>query len=126
MPLKLCSEPRCPNFVRDAGSKGRCDEHYRQLERERSRSRRAEARDHNRLYASKRWWALRRQGILANPECELEHPGCLRVATEVHHKIAMENGGPAWDMSNLVSTCKPCHSVETRREQRVREGWQRE
>jgi len=117
MPIRLCSEARCGNPVRDAGSKGRCDFHYRLMERERSRSRRGDARDRNRMYAGRRWWALRREKLLQNPECELQHSGCLSLASEVHHRVAMEAGGPAWEMSNLISCCKPCHSRATRQEQ---------
>jgi hypothetical protein len=43
------------------------------------------------------------------PICEL----CDRtLANEVHHKVAMEDGGAKYDLDNLVSTCKPCHSRE--------------
>jgi 5-methylcytosine-specific restriction endonuclease McrA len=74
------------------------------------------------MYASKRWFALRRQKLLQNPECELGLPGCRGLANEVHHRVAMEDGGAPWEMSNLMSTCKPCHSHLTRREQLDREG----
>jgi len=49
-----------------------------------------------------------------------EQPGCLGIANEVHHKVAMEDGGPEYDLTNLISACKPCHSRETRREQTTR------
>jgi 5-methylcytosine-specific restriction enzyme A len=114
MPIRYCMESGCPN---EATGRGRCDFHRKQLERDRSRARREDARKRNVMYASKRWWALRRKKLLQNPECEL---GCGRLATEVHHRVAMEDGGEAWAMSNLMSTCKPCHSRETRRETRGR------
>jgi 5-methylcytosine-specific restriction enzyme A len=117
MPIRLCMEPRCPNPVRDAGSKGRCELHYRQLERERGRARRADARERNRFYARKRWAMTRRHKLYLNPLCELGHPGCLRIANEVHHRQAMENGGDEYAIDNLISVCKPCHSRETRHEQ---------
>ena len=56
--------------------------------------------------------------LFLNPLCELEHPGCLRIASEVHHRVAIEDGGDEYALDNLVSACKPCHSVETMREQR--------
>jgi 5-methylcytosine-specific restriction endonuclease McrA len=59
----------------------------------------------------------RKAKLFANPLCALEHPGCLGIANEVHHRIAMEDGGAEHAMDNLVSACKPCHSRETRREQ---------
>jgi 5-methylcytosine-specific restriction protein A len=98
----------------------RCDEHRKAQEAQeaqRSRARRTEARERNRMYARKRWAMTRKAKLFANPICELEHPGCLGIATEVHHKIAMEDGGAEYAMDNLVSACKPRHSRETRREQ---------
>jgi 5-methylcytosine-specific restriction endonuclease McrA len=112
-------ESGCPSV---ATGRGRCDEHRKALERNRSRARREDARRRNVMYASKRWWALRRKRLLQNPECELQLPGCRRLASEVHHKVAMEDGGAAWDMANLVSTCKPCHSRISRQEQLDHQG----
>jgi 5-methylcytosine-specific restriction protein A len=115
---KLCLEPRCDN---PATSRGRCDEHRRAQERERSRARRQQARERNRFYARKHWAIVRRRKLTRDSLCALGHPGCLGIASEVHHKVAMEDGGAAYDMDNLVSVCKPCHSRETRREQLERE-----
>ena len=86
------------------------------MERERSRVRRAEGVERNRMYARKRWRTTRKAKLFANPLCELEHPGCLGIANEVHHRIAMEDGGAEYAMENLISACKPCHSRESRRE----------
>jgi 5-methylcytosine-specific restriction protein A len=116
-PTRLCPEPRCPN---PATARGRCDDHRKEQERHRSRARRADTRERNRMYTRKKWAMTRRAKLFANPLCELEHPGCLGIASEVHHRIAMEVGGARYDLSNLVSTCKPCHSRETRREQTTR------
>jgi 5-methylcytosine-specific restriction protein A len=117
----VCAEPRCPN---PPTSRGRCDEHRRAKERERSRVRREATRERNRFYARKKWAMVRRRKLFNDPLCELRHPGCLGLASEVHHRIAMEDGGAEYDLDNLVSVCKPCHSRETRREQvtRGREG----
>src|SRR5918999_5964364 len=116
-PVRLCLEPRCPNR---ATARGRCDEHRKAQEAQRSRVRREEARERNRMYARKRWAMARRAKLFANPLCELEHPGCLGIASEVHHRVAMEDGGEEYAIENLVSTCKPCHSRETMRERRDR------
>jgi 5-methylcytosine-specific restriction enzyme A len=120
MPVRPCLEPGCPNYVRDARSKGRCDEHYRALERNRSRSRREDAKQRNRLYARKKWRMTRRRKLYETPLCELEFDGCLGIASEVHHRVPLEQGGAPYHPANLVSACKPCHSAETRREQRGR------
>jgi len=77
------------------------------------------------MYASKRSALFRRRKLYMNPICELCDQA---LATEVHHKVAMEDGGAPYSFANVVSTCKPCHSRETRREvlaraeQGVREG----
>ena len=104
MPVRLCMESRCPNV---ATGRGRCDFHRKQLERERSRSRRQDAIERNRFYARKRWAMTRRHKLFLNPLCELEHSGCLRIASEVHHRIPLEDGGAEYELDNLVSTCKP-------------------
>ena len=119
MPIRLCLEPRCPN---PATKRGRCDEHRKARERDRSRARREDARDRNRMYASKRWAMFRRRKLFLDPLCQLQHPGCKRIANEVHHKTAMEDGGERYSFENVISTCKPCHSRETRREQITRAG----
>jgi 5-methylcytosine-specific restriction enzyme A len=118
-PTRLCLEPRCPN---PATARGRCDEHRKEQERNRSRSRRADARERNRMYARKRWAMTRKAKLFANPLCELEHPGCFGIASEVHHRVAMEDGGEKYALENLVSACKPCHSRESMRERHERYG----
>jgi 5-methylcytosine-specific restriction enzyme A len=116
MPTKVCLEPGCPNTVT---GRGRCDEHRKTRERDRSRVRRQEARDRNRMYARKRWAMFRKHKLFLNPICEI----CDRVlANEVHHKIALEDGGAPYALDNVLSTCKPCHSRETRREILTRRG----
>jgi 5-methylcytosine-specific restriction enzyme A len=71
------------------------------------------------MYASKRWAMLRRAKLARNPICEI----CdVALANAVHHIVAMEDGGAPYDFDNVLSTCKPCHSRETRREQLDRTG----
>ena len=89
-------------------SPGRCDFHRKEKERDRSRVRRAENRERNRFYARKRWAMTRKHKLFLNPLCELEHPGCLRIASEVHDRIAIEDGGDEYALDNLVSACTPC------------------
>jgi 5-methylcytosine-specific restriction protein A len=111
MPIKLCLSPKCPN---PATARGRCDFHRKLQERQRSRVRRQEGRERNRFYARKHWAMVRRHKLRLDPICEL----CdVALASEVHHRIALDDGGDVYAMGNLVSTCKPCHSRQTRREQ---------
>jgi 5-methylcytosine-specific restriction protein A len=114
-PTRLCLEPGCPN---PATSKGRCDEHRKAKERQRSRVRRADGIERNRFYARKHWTIVRRHQLFEHPLCQINGPGCLGIASEVHHRVAMEAGGAPYDPANLASTCKPCHSRETMNEQR--------
>jgi hypothetical protein len=57
MPVKLCISAGCPNPVRDARSKGRCDKHYRKMERQRS----ARRREATMGVYGKKFWAMRRK-----------------------------------------------------------------
>jgi 5-methylcytosine-specific restriction endonuclease McrA len=121
-PIRLCIEALCPNPVRDAGSKGRCDFHYRQLERERSRVRREDVKARNRFYARKRWAMVRRRKLFEQPLCEYveNDESCGRIAEHVHHIIDLADGGDEYTPSNLMSLCKPHHSRITIARQRGR------
>jgi len=56
------------------------------------------------------WRKLRKQVLSEVPLCQYCPPGALTPATEVDHK----NNDPADNSrDNLVSTCKPCHSIKT-------------
>lgn len=56
------------------------------------------------------WRKLRRQVLAEQPLCQYCPPGAVTPATEVDHK----NNNPADNSrENLVSTCKPCHSIKT-------------
>lgn len=56
------------------------------------------------------WRKLRAQVLAEVPLCEYCPPGVITPATEVDHK----NNNPADNSrENLVSTCKPCHSIKT-------------
>lgn len=80
----------------------------------RYRPRSARPRSH-RLYDTARWKWFRRMVIQARPECEecLE-AGLLDVrAVEVHHIVALEDGGAQLDEANVAALCKSCHSRHT-------------
>ena len=116
-PVRLCSTPRCPNH---ATNRGTCDDCRKRYERERSRVRRAEGVERNRFYARKHWRIVRLPQLFEHPLCEIDGPGCLKIANEVHHRVALEDGGKPYSPSNLLSLCKPCHSRLTMREGRER------
>jgi len=47
----------------------------------------------------------------------------MTAATEVDHKVP-SRGDPElhWDWNNLQSTCAPCHTAKTRKENRENKG----
>ena len=104
---RLCVTPSCPNTTTRGG---RCPECAREYERTIDRA-------GAKLYGLKRWQIARKRQLFRNPLCELQHDGCGGIANEVHHRVPLADGGARFAASNLMSTCKPCHSVETRREQ---------
>jgi hypothetical protein len=59
---------------------------------------------------SEAWYRLRRTVLAEVPLCQYCPPGVITPATEVDHA----NNDPADNSrENLVSTCKPCHSIKT-------------
>jgi len=64
------------------------------------------------FYCSKEWINIRLYKLFLNPFCE--NKKCDNYATEVHH-IKEKNYFPelAFDINNLQSLCKSCHSRHT-------------
>ncbi len=105
MPLFVCAEDGCPN---PATGRGRCDEHRKALERERSRQRRADPDKGARvkLYHSKKWQTTRKAILFRDPICRV----CTKaLSTEVDHITPLSQGGAPWDVANLQGICGPCH-----------------
>lgn len=101
---RLCVEPGRGNVTAKGG---RCPACRRRYERTINRA-------GAKLYGTKRWRMTRRRKLHLDPVCEI----CQNaVAEEVHHRVAIRDGGDIYSLANLVSTCKACHSRETRREQ---------
>lgn len=103
MPTQVCLEPSCAN---PAAYRGRCPAHTTDRNRQ-TRSRNAP------LYNTKRWQITRRHKLSLDPLCEQ----CGHIATDVHHRQAVQAGGAVWAMENLEALCHACHSRQTRREQ---------
>ena len=76
------------------------------------RTKRWTKKDNGRLLPlnSDAWAKLRRSVLNEVPLCQYCPPGVITPATEVDHK----NNDPADNSrANLVSCCKPCHSIKT-------------
>jgi hypothetical protein len=108
VPTRLCLELRCPE---PAIRRGRCAKHNTVCNRE--------TRSENRgIYNSKRWQITRSRYLFDHPLCE--HPECMAIATDVHHKVDLQAGGDPWAMDGLEALCHSHHSMETRARQATR------
>jgi hypothetical protein len=59
----------------------------------------------------------RKRHLAEHPLCEyIDSDGkrCGLIATVVHHRVDLANGGAPRDHGNLVSLCKPHHDSITR------------
>lgn len=74
---------------------------------------------HKRIYNSARWQKLRARKLRETPLCEYCPSEHRAVATEVDHFKAISDGGDAYDMENLKSSCKSCHSQKTAQRERL-------
>lgn len=70
---------------------------------------------HSNIYGTARWQRVRALKLRETPLCEYCPPRRRKTATEVDHFKAIEDGGAPYDMANLRSTCKSCHSQKTAR-----------
>lgn len=68
----------------------------------------------NQVY-TKEWYRLRRWHLKAHPLCaQCKREDRMTLATEVHHKVDISNGGPLLpNEDGLESLCKSCHSKHT-------------
>ena len=121
-PMTICLEPGCP---RPATSRGRCDEHRKQLERDRSARRREEgdkSRDRRvKIHHSARLVRTSRQVRAANPICQK----CgARLSEVTHHVHALGDGGEAFPTGDgaLIALCAACHNAISVQEQREGQG----
>ena len=64
----------------------------------------------NPLYKTRRWRETREKALERDRRrCQ----DCRKVVgykPEVHHVIPLADGGPKFDLSNLVTLCIPCHA----------------
>lgn len=75
--------------------------------------------DRQKIYQSAKWKKLRTAKLMADPLCQYcLAKGIITPAIDVHHKDSFMNYTglmrlqKAYDITNLVSLCKDCHSLE--------------
>ncbi len=114
---RLCSEPYCPNIAHPTG-RGKCLEHRRRYERERSRRRREATKG---VYKRKRWAMRRKQAFERDPQCAWvfeDGTRCDRLGEELDHVVPLEAGGDAYSAKNLQLLCAEHHRAKTAQENR--------
>jgi 5-methylcytosine-specific restriction protein A len=104
VPVRLCRAAKCAN---PATYRGRCASHAKERNRQ--------THPGKALYNTKRWKVLRRRVLFEQPLCE-----CGQVATDVDHRLAIDDGGDPWARANVQGMCHQCHSIKTARELRAR------
>lgn len=108
-PRRRCPRPACPNAQP-------CPDHHRKTE---TRSKYAD------LYESKEWRKLKAEVLDEERYCPGYHRlgspiPCRAPTTQVDHVIALDDGGPPLDRTNLRALCASCHGRKTGDEVRAR------
>lgn len=105
-----CRRPGCAGLVRDHVCSV-CGPLRRQMQRAVDERRSSAA---SRGY-DRRWQRVRSMYLRAHPLCvDCMAERRVREATEVHHVVALRDGGDHSD-ANLMALCKSCHSTRTGR-----------
>lgn len=69
------------------------------------------------------WVKCRNLYLELHPLCEnCEKQGRITPAKEVHHIIALADGGARLDFDNLMAVCRPCHKKLTLQEYEKRKN----
>ena len=65
----------------------------------------------------RQWRRVRAIQLAREPLCQdCKRAGRVTPASEVHHVVALRDGGARLDLDNLASLCGPCHRRVTARE----------
>jgi 5-methylcytosine-specific restriction endonuclease McrA len=118
-PHRLCSEAYCPNLAHPKG-RGKCLEHRREYERERSARRREKTKG---VYKRKVWAMRRKQAFGSDPQCAWvlnDGTRCQRLGEELDHVVPLDAGGDEYAATNLQLLCAEHHRLKTARENRER------
>ena len=76
--------------------------------------------EYKHIYNSKQWKRLRLYKLRLTPLCEYCDPAKPRPAVEVDHFKAIADGGDPFDLDNLRSACKRCHSQKTAHKEQLK------
>jgi 5-methylcytosine-specific restriction enzyme A len=109
---RICSEPYCANLAHPKG-RGKCLEHRRTYERERSARRRAVTKG---VFKRKKWETTRRAVLARDPICK----ACgKRPSEEVDHVVPLDvDDSRPYALDRLQGLCVECHRRKTAEENR--------
>lgn len=81
-------------------------------------------RDRHPLHGSRRWRDVSREVLREHPLCQsCASVGIETLATEVHHKVPVAQGGPWFGRANLMAVCHACHmTIEVAAARQARVG----
>ena len=106
-PQRLCLSPGCAQL---ADGSDYCVHHRKP--RRRSLTQPLERDPRN----SRSWRRFRAWFLSQNPLCsDCQARGYVTGATDVHHRIALRDGGALYEVANCLALCHPCHSRRTGR-----------
>jgi 5-methylcytosine-specific restriction protein A len=108
-----CRAGGCPNLVTPGTGQGTgyCDVHaYKAVARKQYKAAHVRTYDDKRGSSAERgygaaWQRTRDLILQMHPTCDV----CSEQATEVHHRVPIDQGGALHDWSNLVPLCHRCH-----------------
>ena len=104
-PARPCMRPGCTGLVRDRVCSV-CGPRKREKDLRHSSAQRG---------YDGRWRRLRARYLKQHSLCEdCEALGLIVLAVEVHHVVALNQGGKRLDWDNLRALCRSCHSKRTR------------
>ena len=63
------------------------------------------------VYGTSQWRQMQRLLRSERPQCERK---CGRVATELHHKLRLADGGDPFALDNIEKLCHFCHAADHR------------
>ena len=120
MPYK--AKKPCPHAgCRELTNGGYCDTHRREANSAYERNNRDKAA--RAVYATARWSRVRAVQLRSEPMCRhCRERRLLVAATHVDHIVEIADGGSEYDIDNLQSLCKSCHSSKTLRVRHRRQG----
>jgi 5-methylcytosine-specific restriction enzyme A len=99
--LHFCGHVGCRTLTADSY----CAEHAPLHEVREDHRDSASARGYDSL-----WHKVRNRYIASHPLCErCGERGLTVVASVVHHKVPLDQGGARFDQTNLMALCRDCH-----------------